>query len=137
MTHEFAVVRRHNLVLGLQQARVDHALDAVLQQVGLVDRLLRRLRDFEHEGPVRARSLGLRVDLSGQGRVCGLHRLELDVGLRAIVWRVVGEDGGAVEGRVGLGAVSINETSAAASRFAASRKVDSQVEPALVADTRR
>ena len=53
-TDEFAVVGRDDLVGGLEETGVDHALHAVAHEVLLVDGLLNRLGDLEHERPVYA-----------------------------------------------------------------------------------
>lgn len=71
-------------------------------------------RKEERRGRTRTGTLSGGVDAAGKGGVGRLDRLERDVGLRAVVRRVVGEDGGAVEGRVVFG----------------------EVEPALVTDAR-
>lgn len=103
---ELAVVRRHDLVLGLDHLRVDKALDAVLEKVLLVDRLQLRLRHLQHDGPVRAL---LGIAALGLAAVSVVEGRELDVSLRLVVWGVVGEDGGAVEGAVVLGEVQLEK----------------------------
>lgn len=55
---EAADVRADDLVVGPEQLRVDEALDAVLEQGGVVHGLVRGLGHLEHDGPVRA---GLRL----------------------------------------------------------------------------
>lgn len=104
MTHEFAVVGRNDFILRLKETSVDHTLNRLGEKGGFVDRLLGRLRDLQHERPVRTGSSGLGVDGGGEGRIGGLKSLERYIGLRTIVRRVVGEDGSAVEGAVVLGA---------------------------------
>jgi hypothetical protein len=103
-THEFPVVGRNDFVFGREETSVDHTLNRLSEEVLLVDGLLGRLRDFEHEGPVRSGTSRLGVDRGREGRVGSLDSLEGDVFLRAVVRRVVGEDGSAVEGAVVLGA---------------------------------
>lgn len=64
-TYKFAVVGRNDLVGGLEETGVDHALHAVAQEVLLVDGLLDRLGDLEHEGPVCVRRVSFEA---GEGR---------------------------------------------------------------------
>ena len=102
---ELAVVGRDDLVRGLNHFGVDQTLDTVLEQVGLINRLHARLRNLQHDGPVRALlSLGTAGLAAIAQRECG----ELDIGLGLVVGGVVGEDGGTVEGAVVLGEVQLN-----------------------------
>lgn len=107
---EAAVVGGHNLVARLEHLGVDKTLDALLEEVLLVNRLHAGLGNLEHDAPVRA--LGNLV-ACGSATICELHSGELLGGHWLVVGGVVGEDGCAVEGAVILG----------------------EVEPALVADT--
>lgn len=98
------MVGRNDFVLGREKTSVDHTLNRLGEKFLLVDRLLSRLRDFEHERPVRSGTSRFSVDGGRKGRVGSLDSLEGDVLLRAVVRRVVGEDGSTVEGAVVLGA---------------------------------
>ena len=99
---ELAVVGRDDLILGLDQVGVDETLNAVLEEVLLVDGLHGRLGNFQHDRPVRT-FLGLRRrSRTAVGEVLG-RQLGLLLGL--VVGGVVGEDGGTVEGAVVLGEV--------------------------------
>jgi len=104
VTYEFPVVGRNDFVFGREETSVDHTLNRLGKEVLLVDGLLSRLRNFEHERPVRSGTSRFSVDGGREGRVGSLESLEGDVLLRAVVRRVVGEDGSAVEGAVVLGA---------------------------------
>lgn len=96
---ESTVVGGDDLVLGLDHLGVDKTLDAVLEEVLNIDRLHGRLRNLEHDGPVRTLlSLG-RSSLLTVGKV---ESRKLGVLLRLVVGGVVGEDGGTVEGAVVL-----------------------------------
>mgnify|MGYP000929348754 CR=1 FL=1 len=96
---EAAVVGRDNLILGLDHVGVDKTLDAVPEEVLLINRLERGLGNLEHDGPVGA-LLGIRgVSLAAISLV---KSRQLDVVGGLVVRRVVGEDGGAVEGAVVL-----------------------------------
>ena len=99
---ELAVVGGDDLILGLDHLGVDETLDAVLEQVLLINRLHARLRNLEHDGPVRTLLSLVRAGLGAIGVVEGG---ELGAGLGLVVGGVVGEDGGAVEGAVVLGEV--------------------------------
>lgn len=101
---EAAVVGGNNLVLGADHVRVDETLDAVLEQSLLVNRLHARLGNLEHNGPVRA-LLGLRG--SSLVAVSKVEGGQLRAGLGLVVGRVVGENGGTVEGTVVLGEVQL------------------------------
>lgn len=109
---EAAVVGADDLVLGLEHLGVDETLDAVAEHVLLVDGLHGGLRDLEHDAPV-----GTLLGFGGRGllAVGEVHGGQLLAGIGLVLGRVVGEDGGAVEGAVVLG----------------------EVEPALVADALR
>lgn len=99
---KLAVVGGDNLVLGLDHLRVDETLDAVPEDVLLIDWLHGGLGNLQHDGPVWT-GLGLaRVSLAAISLV---ESGQLDVGLGLVVWGVVGENGGAVEGAVVLGEV--------------------------------
>jgi hypothetical protein len=97
-----AVVGADDLVLGAHHLGVDEALDAVAEHVLLVDGLHGGLGDLEHDAPV-----GALLSLGGGGlaAVGELESGQLLAGLGLVVGRVVGEDGGAVEGAVVLGEV--------------------------------
>lgn len=96
---EAAVVCGNDLVLRLDHIGVDETLDALLEDLLLVDRFHGRLGNLQHDGPVGA-SLGLgRLSLAAVGQVEGGQLLAV---LGLVVRRVVGEDGGAVEGAVVL-----------------------------------
>ena len=110
---EAAVVGRDDLVGGFEHVGVEEALDGVFEKGGGVDGFEARFRDFDHDGPVRARLRGGRVIWFGA--VGELLSGEFDVVGRLVVRGVVAEDGGAVEGAVVFG----------------------EVEPALVADAFR
>ena len=109
---EAAVVGGYDLVVGLDHLGVDEALNAVLEHVLLVNGLHAGLGNLQHDGPVWTL---LGFGGAGLGAICELLSGKLDVLLWLVVWRVVGEDGGAVEWAVILG----------------------EVEPALVANTLR
>lgn len=94
---KFAVVGRDDLVLGLDQIGVNQALDAVLEKVGLVDRLQTRLRNLQHDRPVRTL---LSLSAARLAAVAERERRKLSISLRLVVWGVIGEDSGPVEGRV-------------------------------------
>ena len=97
-----AVVGADNLVRGRHHLGVDKTLDAVGEHGLVVDGLHRGLGNLEHDAPVGT-LLGL-----GGGRLAAIGELEsgqLYAGLGLVVRRVVGEDGGAVEGAVVLGEV--------------------------------
>lgn len=99
---EAAVVGGDDLVIRLDHLGVDETLNAVLEHVLLIDGLHAGLGNLQHDGPVWA-LLGLSG--AGLGAICHLLSGELDVLLGLVVWRVVGEDGGAVEWAVILGEV--------------------------------
>ena len=93
-TYEATVIGRDDLVLRLDHLGVDKSLNAVLEEVVMVNRLHRRLGDFQHDRPVRA-FLGLsRLGLAAIGKVLSW---QLDRLVWLIVWRVVGENGRTVE----------------------------------------
>lgn len=94
---EAAVVGGDDFVLGLDHFGVDEALDGILEEFLLVDRFHGGFGDFQHDGPVRAWLGGGGVSLGAVGELLGG---ELLGGLWLVVWGVVGEDGGAVEGAV-------------------------------------
>lgn len=101
---ESAVVGRDNLVIGLEHLSVNETLDGVLHNGLKVNRLVRGLRDLQHDGPVRAR-FGLSAGRTGTiGKLLGG---ELLGGVRLVVGGVVGEDGGTVEGAVVLREVEL------------------------------
>ncbi|KAH0194592.1 Udp-Galactopyranose mutase in complex with Udp, partial [Aureobasidium melanogenum] len=99
---ELAVVGRDNLVLGLEHLSVDKTLDTVLEEVVSVNRLHGRLRNLEHDAPVRTL---VQTSALRSGAVGKLHGGQLLGSNGLVVRRVVGEDGGAVEGAVVLGEV--------------------------------
>ena len=101
---EAAVVGRDDFVGGAQHFGVDEAADAVAEHVGGVDGLHAGFGHFEHDGPVGA---FLRGGVFGGGTVGDLEGGELFGGGRLVVRRVVGEDGGAVEGAVVFGEVEL------------------------------
>lgn len=110
---EAAVVGGDDFVLGLEHLGVDETLDGVGDQVVLVAHGLEgRLGNLEHDGPVGTRGGGLRSTLGRALAVGELKGGQLDLLVRLVVGRVVGEDGGTVEGAV----------------------VFDKVQPALVAD---
>jgi hypothetical protein len=96
-TYETTVISRDDLVLSLDHLGVDKSLNAVLEEVVVVNRLHRRLRNFQHDGPVRAFLGFRRLGLAAIGKVLSwqLNRL-----VWLIIWRVVGENGRTVEGAV-------------------------------------
>ena len=96
---EAAVVCGDDLVGGLQHLGVDETLDGLGKECFVVDGLHGRLRDLQHDRPVRT-LLGF-VAL-GLGAVSQLEGRKLLGSLRLVVRRVVGEDGGTVEGAVVL-----------------------------------
>ena len=106
---EAAVVGRDDLVGGFEHVGVEEALDRAFEEGRGVDGFEARFRDFDHDGPVRARLGGGIIWYGAIGELLGG---EFDVVGRLVVGGVVAEDGGAVEGAVILG----------------------EVEPALVAD---
>lgn len=86
-----------NFVLWFQQVSVDQTLNAVREQGVMVDRLVRRFRDFKHDRPVWA---GLRVRrgwLLAIGQLLG-GKFGIVAGL--VVRGVVGEDSSTIEGTV-------------------------------------
>jgi len=96
---ETAVVGGDNLVCWLKHLGVDKTLDTVAEHVLGVDWLHGRLGNLQHDGPVWTLGHDL---LFWLGAVGVLHSCELDGGDWLVVWRVVGEDGGAVEWAVVL-----------------------------------
>lgn len=101
---ETAHVGADDLVLGLKQRGVDQALDAVGQQGVVVNRLILRLGNFQHDRPVWS-LLGV-----GRSRLLAVGKLlgrQLDILLRLVVGGVVGEDGSTVEGAVVFGEVKL------------------------------
>lgn len=102
---ELAVVGGDDLVLRLDHLGVDQTLNTVAEKVGLIHGLLGRLRHLQHDRPVRT-LLGL-----GALRLAAISQLlggELGVLLGLVVRRVVGEDGGTVEGAVVLREVELS-----------------------------
>lgn len=103
-TYEATVIGRDDLVLRLDHLGVDKSLNTVLEEVVMVNRLHRRLGDFQHDRPVRA-FLGIsRLGLAAVGKVLSW---QLDRLVWLIVWRVVGENGRTVEGAVILREVEL------------------------------
>jgi hypothetical protein len=101
---EPAVVGRDNLIVGIEHLSVNETLDGILDNSLKVNRLVRGLRDLQHDGPVRT-GLGLTAGRSGTiGKLLGGELLR---GVRLVVGGVVGEDGGTVEGAVVLGEVKL------------------------------
>jgi hypothetical protein len=101
---EAAVVGGDDLVFGLDHLGVDETLDGIGEEGVVVDGLVGRFGDFQHDGPVWA-CLG--AGILGLGAVGKLLGGELDGRLRLVVGGVVGEDGGAVEWAVVFGEVEL------------------------------
>lgn len=101
---EAAVVGGDDLVGWLEQLGVDESLDGLSQDGLHVDGLHRRLGNLKHKRPVRA-LLGFLA--LGLGAISQLQSRQLLRGIRLVVGRVVGEDGGTVEGAVVLGEVEL------------------------------
>ena len=99
-----AVVGADNLVRRRHHLGVDKTLDAVGEHGLVVDGLHRGLGNLEHDAPV-----GTLLGLGGGGlaAVGELESGQLLAALGLVVGRVVGEDGGAVEGAVVLGEVQL------------------------------
>lgn len=87
-------VSADNLILWLQQISVDQALDVVGQQGVMVNRLVRRLGNLEHNGPVWS---GLRLRRSGLLTVGQLLGGQLDLVFGLIIRGVVGENSSPIE----------------------------------------
>jgi len=102
---EAAVVGGNNLVFWFDHLSVDQTLDGISQNIGLVDWLLGRFRDFQHDGPVWT---FLRLVRLGLAAVCKTLCCKLDRLVWLVVWGVVGEDGGAVERAVVFGEVELS-----------------------------
>lgn len=83
-----------NLILWLQQISIDQALDAVGQQSIMVNRLIRRFGNLEHDGPVRS---GLRLRRGGLLTVGQLLGRQLDLVFGLVMKGVVGENGSPIE----------------------------------------
>ena len=109
---EAAVVGGNNLIGGSEHLSVDKTLDRLGQESVVVNRLHGRFGNLQHDRPVRT---FLRLSGLGLRAVGHLDGRELLRSLGLVVGRVVGEDGGTVEGAVIL----------------------REVEPALVADSLR
>ena len=105
---EATVVGGNDLILGKDHLGVDQSLDALLQEGLLVNRLHARLGNLKHDRPV---GTGLGLTRRRLRTVCVVQGGQLDVILRLVVRRVVGEDGGAVEGAVVLGEVELGRKS--------------------------
>lgn len=103
---EFAVVGGNDLILGQDHLGVDEALNTVLEQALLVNGLHGRLRNLQHDGPVRTLLCLGRIGLLAVGLV---QSRQLGVLLGLVVRGVVGEDGGTVEGAVVLREVELYE----------------------------
>jgi hypothetical protein len=103
---EATVVGRDDLILRLDHFSVNEPLDAILEEVGMVNWLHGRFRDFQHDGPIRT-LLGLTG--FGFAAICKILSWELDRLFWLVVWRVVGEDGRTVEGAVVLREVELGE----------------------------
>jgi hypothetical protein len=101
---ESAVVGRDNLVVGVEHLGVNETLDGVFHDILKVNRLVRGLRDLQHDGPIRT---GLGLSAGRLGTIGKLLGGELLGGVRLVVWGVVGENGGTVEGAVVLGEVEL------------------------------
>lgn len=101
---EAAVVGGDDLVFWPDHLGVDETLDGVGEEGVVVDGLVGRFGDFQHDGPVWT---FLGFGAAGLGAVGNLLGGELDGGLRLVVGRVVGEDGGAVEWAIVLGEVEL------------------------------
>lgn len=127
---ELAVVGRDNLVLRLNHVGVDQTLNAVLEEVGLVNRLHTRLGNFQHDRPVRA---CLSLTAASLAAISEGERRKLSISLRLVVWGVVGEDGGTVKGAVVFREVELNR------QLATNREtvVIEVTYPALVTDALR
>jgi hypothetical protein len=94
---ETTVISGNNFIIRLDHFGVDETLNGVTEDVGLVNRLHGRLGNFQHDRPVWA-FLGLaRLGLASIGEVLSW---ELDGLVWLVVWGIVGEDGGTVEGAV-------------------------------------
>lgn len=96
---EATVVCGDDLVGGLQHLGVDETLDGFGKECFVVDGLHGGLRDLQHDRPVRTL---LSFVALGLGAVSQLEGRKLLGSLRLVVRRVVGEDGGTVEGAVVL-----------------------------------
>lgn len=101
---EAAVVSRDDLVTRPEHLSVDETLDRLSKKSLEVDGLHRRLGNFKHDRPVRTL---LGFSALGLGAIGKLQSGELLRGFRLVVRRVVGEDGGAVEGAVVFGEVEL------------------------------
>ena len=99
---EAAVVGGDDLIGGAEHFGGDETLDAVGEEVFVVDGLHGGFGNFEHDGPVGT-FLGL--GLCGLFTGGELERGELLGVGGLVVWGVVGEDGSAVEGAVVFGEV--------------------------------
>ena len=101
---EATVVGGDDLILGEDHLGVDQSLDALLQECLLVNRLHARLGNLKHDGPV---GTGLGLTRRRLRTVCVVQSGQLDVILRLVVRRVVGEDGRTVERAVILREVEL------------------------------
>jgi len=111
---ETTVIGGDNFIIGLDHFGVDETLNGVTEDVGLVNWLHGRLGNFQHDRPVRA-FLGLaRLRFASISEVLSW---ELDGLVWLVVWGIVGEDGGTVEGAVILREVELDMLAAHPSLF--------------------
>ena len=107
---EAAVICADNLIIRLEHLSVDQTLDTLGKHGIVIHRLHAGLGYLEHDRPVWP---GLLLSAARLATISELHCLELDVISGLVEGRVVGENGGTVEGAVRLW----------------------EIEPALVTDT--
>jgi hypothetical protein len=102
---ETTVISGDNFIIRLDHFGVDETLNGVTKDVGLVNWLHGRLGNLQHDRPVWA-LLGLaRLGFASIGEVLGW---ELDGLVWLVVWGIVGEDGGTVEGAIVLREVELD-----------------------------
>jgi hypothetical protein len=103
---EATVIGRDDLILRLDHFGINKSLNGVLEEVGMINWLHGRFGDFQHDGPIRTLP-----GLAGFGLafICEILSWELDRLIWLVVWRIVGENSGTVEGAVVLGEVELRE----------------------------
>jgi len=102
---ETTVIGGDNFIIRFDHFGIDETLNGVTEDVGLVDWLHGRLGNLQHDRPIWA-FLGLaRLGFASIGEVLSW---ELDGLVWLVIWGIIGEDCGTVEGAVILREVELD-----------------------------